>query len=69
MPETTTKQFEHFKRRFLEWRDFWGLKEWRVGFRHVATDSETEDFLAWTVEDLDSMQLGVYLSKEWGEGD
>lgn len=69
MPKTTEKDFICFKNRFLEWCEFWGLKEWRLGVAHAEPDDDTKDFLAWTTIDLDSMQIAGWLSKEWGARD
>jgi len=44
--KTTKKDFEVFKKESLYWIDYFGLKDWRVGFSHKDLDGAEAQCLA-----------------------
>ena len=62
---TTTHHFEVFKKEFLKWVDFWGLKGWAIEFGHTI-NKDARASIAWR---LTGRIAFVQLSREWEQRD
>ncbi len=59
--KTTKKHFEIFKKECAKWIEFFGLKDWEIGYHH----QEDDDTLASLKYDLSGGWATIYLATEW----
>jgi len=62
--KTTKQHFEIFKKNCQKWINIFGLKEWRVDFRHGTYSEHSYGSIYW---DYSGKCATIYLTEEWDE--